>query len=124
MIFYRNIVHKVQGAQLVQDILGDAEGFHFDHREVLHHFLQLGRRIHGHDIALVDHRDALAQRIGFEHVVRGEQDGLVLVLQVAHHLAQLAGAHRVEADSRLVEEEHLGVVDQRAGDVQALLHAA
>ena len=43
---------------------------------------------------------------------------------VRDRAAQLAGADRVDADRRLVEEEHLGVVQQPAGDVQPLPHAA
>ena len=39
-------------------------------------------------------------------------------------LPQLAGADRVEADRRLVEEEHRRVVQEAAGDVQPLLHPA
>ena len=41
-----------------------------------------------------------------------------------HGRAQLAGADRVDADGRLVEEQHLGLVQQAAGDVQPLPHAA
>ena len=38
--------------------------------------------------------------------------------------AQLAGPDRVDADGGLVEEEHVGVVQQAAGDVEPLPHAA
>ena len=31
---------------------------------------------------------------------------------------------RIDADRRLVEQEHLGVVEQRRGEVEAPLHAA
>ncbi len=82
------------------------------------------RCVEGDDSAFVDDGHPLAQRIGLEHVVRREQDRLVLGLQIADHLAHLARPYRIQADRRLVEEEHLRVVQQRAGDVQALHHAA
>ena len=76
------------------------------------------------DASVIDDRHALAQRVGFEHVVRRQQDGLALTLQVQDDLAQLACADRIEPDCGLVEEQHLRVVDQGPGDVQALHHAA
>ena len=39
-------------------------------------------------------------------------------------LPELARPDRIEADRRLVQEQDLRIVQQRAGDVQALLHAA
>ena len=44
--------------------------------------------------------------------------------QVGDRLAQLARADGVDADRRLVEEHHLGVVQDAARDVQPLAHAA
>ena len=44
--------------------------------------------------------------------------------QLAQELAQLDPGPRVEARGRLVEEQHLRVVDQRVGEAQPLLHAA
>ena len=45
-------------------------------------------------------------------------------VSVRDRRAELAGADRVEADRRLVEEDDLGVVEEPARDVQPLLHAA
>jgi hypothetical protein len=39
-----------------------------------------------------------------------------------HGGAELAGADRVDPDGRLVQEQHLGLVQQAAGDVQPLPH--
>ena len=44
--------------------------------------------------------------------------------QLAEQLAQLDPGARVQAGGRLVEEEHLGVVDEGVGQAQPLLHAA
>ena len=44
--------------------------------------------------------------------------------ELAEELAQLDAGPRIEAGGRLVEEQHLRVVDERVGEAQALLHAA
>ena len=44
--------------------------------------------------------------------------------QLAEQLAQLDPGARVEARGRLVEQQHLRVVDQGVGQAQPLLHAA
>ena len=51
-------------------------------------------------------------------VVSSER-GAALVVERAEELAQATLAHHVQADGRLVEVEHLGVVQQRGGDVAA-----
>ena len=56
--------------------------------------------------------------------MRRQQHRLAGRLEVADRGAELAGADRVDPDRRLVEEEHRGVVEQAAGDVEALPHAA
>ena len=78
----------------------------------------------GDDLPAGDHGHALAQLVRLEHVVRGEQDRLARLPQPGNGLAQLPCADGVEPDRRLVEEDHLGVVEQPAGDVQPLAHAA
>lgn len=54
----------------------------------------------------------------------GEEDGRTGGGQVGDRAAQVAGGDGVDTDGRLVEEEHLGAVEQTAGDVEALPHAA
>src|SRR5581483_7411953 len=68
--------------------------------------------------------DAVAERVGLEHVVRREQNRLAGRDQVSDRLAQLACADGIDADGRLVEEYDLGVVEDPARDVEALAHAA
>ena len=65
-----------------------------------------------------------SQLVGFEHVVGGQQDRLAGLDEVGNRPAQLAGADRVETDGQLVEEQDRWVVEQAAGDMQPLPHAA
>ena len=81
-------------------------------------------RVQGLDLAVVDDGDAVAV-LGLVHVVGGHEDGDAdLVAQRADVLPDGVARLRVEPDGRLVEEEHLGVVQQPAGDLQPALHAA
>ena len=50
-------------------------------------------------------------------------NALVLV-QIAHHAPQLLAREGIERAERLVEHQQVGLVDQRAAEVGALLHAA
>ena len=52
----------------------------------------------------------------------GEDDRLALLAQVANQLLDLGRADRVEPRGRLVEQDQLGVVDQRLGQPDAPLH--
>jgi hypothetical protein len=57
--------------------------------------------------------------------VRDDHDGRVdLGVEVDEQLRDVAGAHRVEAGVRLVDEDDLRVEDQRAGETRAFAHAA
>ena len=83
------------------------------------------RRADLHDPALVEHGDAVGHRQRLALVVGDEDEGdaerLLQRLQlVLHLLAQL----EVERAERLVEQQHLGLVDQRAGQRDALALAA
>jgi hypothetical protein len=86
--------------------------------------LELIGCVDGHDLALVNDRDAIAA-LGFVHVVGGEEHG-----------GRLAGAQRVdvlpdvdtrlgvEPNRRLVEEEDSRHVEETAGDLEPSLHPA
>ena len=52
-----------------------------------------------------------------------QQDRLTLLDQRSEGSAKLPGTNRIDSRRRLVEEEDIGVVHQRAGDVQPLPHA-
>ena len=84
----------------------------------------VGGRAGGDDPAAGDHGDAVGELLGLLHVVGGEEDRLAEVAQARDHAPCLAAGRRVEAGGRLVEEEQLGVADQRDRDVEAALLAA
>ena len=85
---------------------------------------QLGRRALRDDPAVVHDRDAVAETLGLLHVVRRQQDGAPGGLEARDVLPELQAALRVEARRRLVEEEHLRIARQRAGDREPLALAA
>ena len=63
---------------------------------------------------LVDHDHSITQRLDVVHVVRGQQDRrLVLALVRPDELADLLLHHHVQADRRLVQEQHVRLVEQR-----------
>src|SRR5690349_13845948 len=69
-------------------------------------------------------RDPVADRVETVEIVRHHEDGEAeAALQVAHQGVELAGADRVEAGGRLVEEEELGIERQGARETGALAHA-
>ena len=68
--------------------------------------------------------EAAREALGFVHEVRREQDGLALRQELAQAVPDQVPRLRVEARGRLVEDEELGIVDERARERQASLHAA
>ena len=106
------------------DVLGRPEDLDLHDVALGHARLQLGRRAAGHDLAARDDRDPVAELVGLEHVVRREEHRRAGGDEGGDGLPELAGADRVDADARLVEEEDLGLVQQAARDVQPLPHAA
>ena len=85
----------------------------------------LGGRSLCDDLAVVQHRDALADAHHDPHVVLDEEDGQAeLVAQAADEVdPSVAGLAAVHAGGRLVEEQQLRLRGQRAGDLQPALVA-
>ena len=84
---------------------------------------RLGGALH-HDPAAVHDRDAVAV-LGLVHVVRRQEDRDLARVRSSPTYSQIDGAGlRIEADGRLVEEQHARRVQQAAGDLEASLHAA
>ena len=67
---------------------------------------------------------AVAEPLGFFHVVGGEQDRAAAGAEALDQLPELAAGLRVEPGGRLVEKEELGVAHQRAGEREPLPLAA
>ncbi len=78
----------------------------------------------GDDLAGGDDRHPVGEPLRLVHVVGGEEDRLAEVAQARDHVPELAPGGGVEAGRRLVEEEQLGVADQRHADVEPPLLAA
>ena len=54
----------------------------------------------------------------------GDHDGDALLAQPVENAPEVAARHRIDAGGRLVEQQHLRRVDQRADEAELLLHAA
>src|SRR2546427_12949888 len=85
---------------------------------------QLARRPKRNDLAVIHDRDAVAQALGFLHVVGREQHGPAVRAEPADDFPQLPSRLRIQAGRRLIEEQQLGFADERARDGEALLLAA
>ena len=77
----------------------------------------------GDDLAVADDDDLVGDALDLVEQVRAEQHGAALVGVAAQQVAHPADAGRVEAVGRLVEDEDLGVAEERVGDAEALAHA-
>ena len=75
-------------------------------------------------LPVVDDPDAVGELVGLLEVLRGEEHGRALGVQLRDLLPDRLAADRVEAGRRLVEEEHLGLVDERRGEVEPAAHPA
>ena len=85
---------------------------------------ELARRALGHDLRLVHHHEVVAQLLRLVHVVGGDDERRPAALQLVEPLPEEVPRLRVEAGGRLVEDDELRLVDERAGDREAPLHAA
>ena len=77
----------------------------------------------GDDPAVVHDQQPVAQPGGLLHVVRGQQQGHPLRLEALERSPDRQPGLRVEPGGRLVEDDQVGLVDQRPGDQQPALHA-
>ena len=84
---------------------------------------QPARLVEREHLALVQQGNAVAA-LGFIQVRRGHQDGDALLQELREQLPELAPRHGIDAGGRLVEDDDVGLVDERAGQRQLLLHAA
>ena len=86
--------------------------------------LQLVDRPLRRDLPLVHDDDVVAGELDVGQEVRREdQADALVVAEVAHELEHLVAPLRVHAVGRLVEEQQIGIVDERLRQLDALLHA-
>ena len=82
---------------------------------------QAGRRVHLQQRAAHD-PDAVAQPLGLVEVVGADHDRAAQLAQRGDEVAHRLGRRWIEAAGRLVEVDHLRLVQQRAGDGDLLAH--
>src|SRR5690554_352748 len=75
-----------------------------------------------HRLPPVDEQDAVAQGFDQAHLVRAEGDSLALCGEVADERLEQPDVDRVQPLKWLVKDEQVGVVDQRRGELELLLH--
>ena len=74
---------------------------------------------------MIDDRDAVRKPVGFLQVLRREEHRDAALAVHMHDLVpDRLAAGRIEPGSRLVEEQDLRVVNERAGKVQTPAHPA
>ena len=84
----------------------------------------LARPEHG-EVLVVEQADVVGHGAGRVDVVGDDEEGRVdLGVEVDEELVDVGRAHRVETGVRLVDEQDLGVEDERPGQAGALAHAA
>src|ERR1035438_4376038 len=74
---------------------------------------QISRRALGNDLPVIHNCQAVAQALGFIHVMRGEQHGAAIALKSANDVPKLAPALGIESRGRLVEKQNLWIANQR-----------
>ena len=67
--------------------------------------------------------DAIAHRLGDLERVRRHHDRVAATRVLAKEILENARRFRIEADHRLVDDDHLGAMHERARDDQLLAHA-
>jgi hypothetical protein len=85
---------------------------------------QCPRCVQRQDLPTAHDRHVVCQALRFIQIMRAQHDAAPGVLHVQHELPHGARRQRVESGCRLVEEQHLRLVQQRAGERHLLLHAA
>ena len=75
------------------------------------------------EFALVDDGHAVTNGFHFAQFVRRKENGFALVFQALDDFADLHASQRVEAAGRFVENQQVGIIDQRLREADALLHS-
>ena len=77
----------------------------------------------GHERAVAQHRVGVAELKDLGHLVRDEDERGALVAQGPHDLEEVLDLGGIERRGGLVQDEQLGVEEERAADLQQLLLA-
>ncbi len=112
-----------RGLEGFAELIAPLPGLQFDHPHLPQPALQVVRGVEGDDLPVVDDGHAVREEVGLLHIVRGQKDGPPLALELQDELAEVPRGLRVEAGRGLIEDEHLRVVQEGAGEGDAPLHA-
>ncbi len=80
-------------------------------------------RVEGEQPALVQEGEAV-EAFGFVEIGGRNHGGDPATDHLVHDPPEVAARHRIDAEGRLVEQQHARLVDQGAGEAELLLHAA
>src|SRR5690606_1947176 len=78
----------------------------------------------GANASAVEDQEARADILDLTQQVRTEDDALAAVAQLQQQLLDLPGGDGVHAAGWLIEDQQVGIIDQRLGEPDAALHAA
>lgn len=84
---------------------------------------ELGGGSLGEDLAVADDAEAVAEVFGLVHHVGGEEDALAGAFEFEDGVFDVLGGDGVEAGGGFVEDDYGGVVDDGAGEGDALFHS-
>ncbi len=88
-----------------------------------HARFERGRRVAIERVAGIEQGEPVAA-LRLVEIGGGDHDGDALLPQPVENAPEIAPRHRIDAGGRLVEQQHLRRVHQRAGEAELLLHAA
>lgn len=74
--------------------------------------------------AVINQDDMVGQALGFVHVVGGEKDGFTLLFEFQNPLPDHHAGLGIQPRGGFVHDDEVGVVNKRAGDGEAALHAS
>ena len=90
---------------------------------LLRHGAQLRHRPLGDDAAAMEHHDVGAQALDVVEHVRAVQDRLAARRQDRNQVTQHETGREIQAGFRFVQNEQIGIVQQRGDEQHLLLHA-
>ncbi len=99
----------------------ELDGKHVRYRQ---HAVEVVQGIVSDHLSVIDNDYAVAEALGFLHVVGGVDQRLAALLEGLEVVEDGMAALRVHAHGGLVEKQNLWVVEQRGSQVKAPLHPA
>ena len=85
--------------------------------------LEVGGRVAEQQLALMHESDAMAA-LGFVEIGGGGENGHAFGDEFVENAPEVAARNRIDARGGLVEQDHLGAMNERADQAEFLLHAA